>query len=381
METTMPLNPALYRLLERRFGKVRIENQGCGAARRFVPGALGSRRVHQGGTEEYVVRCPFCGDASGHGHLYINHRYGTADGPDGGRNMHLAHCFRCDCLEDPEKRRELFDMIFSVHNGQPLPPPRACYGPAAPRRPGRVSRPGYLMSLTALHPTFPARAYLEGRGYDVAELESAWGVAYCVEPCACPEMVGRLYVPVVQGGQLVGWQGRYPAELDWKATGVSKYYNMPGLRKGQLLYNLDQARGQPLVVVVEGVTDAWRVGPAAVALFGKTASEAQVQLLAACWRGQPVVILLDADAPEEAEKLRRRLEAFKSSPVVVAELPDGLDPGVCPRGLLWEFLRATALEQGVTLPGPAPARPPAAARPSRAVKTQAVSAAAPADKS
>jgi hypothetical protein len=51
---------------------------------------------------------------------------------------------------------------------------------------------------------------------------------------------------------------------------------LPGLRKSRLLYNEDLARQQPLVLVCEGVTDVCRVGPAEVALFGKSASRQQL---------------------------------------------------------------------------------------------------------
>jgi DNA primase len=106
--------------------------------------------------------------------------------------------------------------------------------------------------------------------------------------------------------------------------------------------------------VVEGVTDVWRVGPPAVALFGKSASPEQARLLAAGWYGKPVVILLDADAAEEAEKLRRQVAALHPGPVVVVALPEGLDPGSCPRDALWELVRAEAARQGANLPAETP---------------------------
>jgi DNA primase len=163
-------------------------------------------------------------------------------------------------------------------------------------------------------------------------------------------MVTRLYVPIRMGGRLVDWQGRYAGELDWGATGKPKYYNAPGMRKGQLLYNYDQALRQPFVVVVEGVTDVWRVGLPAVALFGKSATQEQAKLLAAGWYGKPVVILLDADAAEEAEKVRQQVAVLHPEQVVVITLPEGMDPGSCPRDELWKLLRAEAKRQGANLP-------------------------------
>jgi DNA primase len=122
------------------------------------------------------------------------------------------------------------------------------------------------------------------------------------------------------------------------------------MRKGQLLYNYDQALRQPLVVVVEGVTDVWKVGPAGVALFGKSASPEQARLLAAGWHGKPEVVLLDADATEEAEKVRRQVAGLHPEQVVVVTLPAGMDPGSCPRDELWGVVRARRSGRGQICP-------------------------------
>jgi hypothetical protein len=347
-----PLNPTLYHLLERSFGPVRIENAGEPglACIRLDPVTL-RPRSQAGGGEQYVVRCPFCGDSRGH--LYFCHRYGDWDEQAGSDNTHLVYCFRRDCHREPGRLRELRDMVFSVGGAGLVPAAAAAAaltgeGPASGLR--RADPPGHhLFTLSSLAPDHPTRAYLESRGFDVAELERLWGVAWCVYPVTNERMLNRIYVPVVMGGELVGWQGRYPAELDWKTSNTPKYYNAPRMPKNQLLYNFDLARRQPAAVVVEGVTDAWRVGPCAVALFGKSASDAQVRLLVSGWYGKPIVVLLDADAAAEAEGLRVRLARLHTGGLAVVRLPDGLDPGVCPRGLLWELLVAEAAVQGVDL--------------------------------
>jgi hypothetical protein len=346
------LNPGLYWRLERCFGNVRVENEGDPGYGNFGidPVTLRPRSRGRGG-EEYIVTCPFCADRRGH--LYINYRYGLRDPETGSDNTGLAHCFRRDCLSNPANRGELADRIFSLvahdfgNAGRLLP---ASEGEPFVRHSTTIEPPGDLVPLTELPEDHRAAQYMTGRGFDLAELGRLWGVAYCVVPCAYTPMVGRVYVPIRMGGRLVGWQGRYAGELDWGATGKPKYYNAPGMRKGQLLYNYDQALRQPCVVVVEGVTDVWRVGLPAVALFGKSATQEQARHLAAGWHGKPVVILLDADATEEAEKVRHQVAALHPGQVVVVTLPDGLDPGSCPRDELWDFLRAEAKRQGANLP-------------------------------
>jgi hypothetical protein len=349
---TQRLNPGLYWRLERCFGGVRVENPGDpGWGGGGIDPVTLRPRSHGRGGEEYIVVCPFCADRRGH--LYINYRYGLRDPETGSDNTGLAHCFRRDCLSDPEHRRELADRIFSLvaHDfGSVRGLPPASAREARVRCSTIIEPPADLIALTELPADHRAAEYLTGRGFDLAELGRLWGVAYCVEPCAYHAMLCRLYIPIRMGGLLVGWQGRYAGDRDWGACGVPKYYNAPGLRKGQLLYNYDRAMAQPFVVVVEGVTDVWRLGPPAVALFGKSASPEQARLLAAGWHGKPVVILLDPDAADEAEKVRRQVTALHPEQVFVVTLPEGLDPGSCPRDELWEFLRAEARRQGANLP-------------------------------
>jgi hypothetical protein len=212
-----------------------------------------------------------------------------------------------------------------------------------------VDPPADVIPVDQLPPTHPAASYLTSRGYDLGELSSLWGVGYC-RWSRYKFMRRRIYVPVHQDTKLVGWQGRWPGELDWAAEDVPKYYTMPGLRKTQLLYNEDLARKQPLVVICEGVTDVWRVGPAGVALFGKDPSRQQLLRLASGWMGKPAVVLLDADAKADAEELATSLRPFFRDRLVQVTLPDGLDPGSCPREDLWKLLRAEAERQGANLP-------------------------------
>jgi hypothetical protein len=206
-----------------------------------------------------------------------------------------------------------------------------------------------VIPVDQLPPAHPAAVYLTSRGYDLAELSSLWGVGYC-RWSRYRLMRGRVYVPVLQDTKLVGWQGRWPGELDWAAEDVPKYYTMPGLRKSQLLYNEDLARMQPLVVICEGVTDVWRVGPAGVALFGKTASRQQLLRLASGWMGKSAVVLLDADAKADAEELTTSLRPFFRDRLVQVTLPDGKDPGSFPRDELWGIIQTEARRQGANLP-------------------------------
>jgi DNA primase len=203
-----------------------------------------------------------------------------------------------------------------------------------------------------MDPTFPARAYLTQRGFDIAELEEVWKVGFGCEPSGYPELVGRIYIPVYYEGRLVGCQGRYVGELTDKDTRWAKYYNLPGFQKSQYLYNLDRARQQAVAILVEGVTDVWKLGPAGVALFGKHASTRQIQLISAFLHQKPFVVLLDGEADQEADRLYQQLKPLALAGLAKVQLPPGRDPGSCTRKELWDIIRAQAQTQGVKLPAP-----------------------------
>jgi DNA primase len=92
-----------------------------------------------------------------------------------------------------------------------------------------------------------------------------------------------------------------------------------------MLYNFDTASKQPYVVVVEGVPSVWRIGPAAVCLFGKTMSLYQQTTIATTWGRKPVVLMLDHDAKAEMEQGTAALKA-RGVDVRPVFLPDSRDP-------------------------------------------------------
>jgi hypothetical protein len=339
----------LHRLLCQQFPTVKVCERDPITTRSSSSRRQGRRKTVAAGSIGFRVDCPYCGDADQQ--LYIDARFGTYDPATGSDNLDLAVCLAFDCVDDAWAQKGLAEHVFANASG---PGPTALSLPAC-----QVSSPDELLKevetpedivpIDQIDPAHPAASYLTSRGYDLGELSALWGVGYC-RWSRFRLMRRRIYVPVRQDTKLVGWQGRWPGELDWGAEDIPKYFTMPGLRKSHLLYNEDLAHRQPLVVICEGVTDVWRVGPAAVALFGKTASRQQLLRLAAGWMGKPAVVLLDADAQADAEELAASLRPFFRNRLVQVTLPDGMDPGSCPRDELWDFLRAEAVRQGANLP-------------------------------
>jgi hypothetical protein len=176
---------------------------------------------------------------------------------------------------------------------------------------GPAQPPGHLIPLDQLPESHPALRYIIDRGFSRWSLQHEYGVAYCEHALMPYGMASnRLYIPIHRNGVLVGWQCRY---LGTPESGAPpKYFSMRGMPKNKLLYNFDNAKDSALVVVCEGPTDVWRIGRPAVAIFGKTLSQAQKLLLETHWLHRPIVLMLDGSLlawfiPQEIASSHQRL--------------------------------------------------------------------------
>jgi hypothetical protein len=345
MEVAKPLNPELYTRLQRNVSTVVIANPG----ERFVStvklGINGRPKelVSQSG-EYYRACCPFCKDTRHR--LWINHRYGVIDEATRNKNTHLAICYNEDCLHHPARRRQLENMIFTGMNWAHRKSVTVSRGVSQEDKVRVVEPPGMLIPVDQLDPESPAVAYLISRGYDPVELGQRFNVSYCeFADSRYPASEGRIVAALMMDDQLVGWQCRYVGDIDWKSSGVSKYYTRPGMPKRLMLYNYDQAKAFPLVVLTEGVTDVWAVGPQAVALLGKKLHPSQERLLWQTWGHGTLVIMLDADAHEEITSLVNRL-APKFSGGVVPVYLEGADPGDLDREFIWDIITTKLKQSG-----------------------------------
>lgn len=345
-EIANPLNPPLYFELRKVFGEVRVSNEG----ERFTsrkrrdrsdPSKWSDEILESG--EEYRVCCPYCGDTRFR--LYINHMWGTIDKPsenekkkgwkDKGRWRHLIHCFNEDCPMDHfeehlkpyiSRRPHLQPGDFTVEEAIL-----------------RTDWPGECVPLTKLPGHHPALLYLQGRDFDPAELVDLWGVRYCVH---CPEspryaahlIEGRIIIPIYWEGELVGWQAR---ALD---NSTPKYYTMPGMKRRRILYNGDRARQHATGVLVEGVTDAWRVGIRSVGSLGKSVSYFQRLWLGTHFGHKRLLNMMDPDAWDDVKWVRKMEEFGRtfSGEYIDVKLPGVADPAKWSRADLYDHVRLTA---------------------------------------
>lgn len=359
------LNEALYTALRLRFGSVEVANPGQRRRVHYVPNWSGRGRrlradVSEHG-EEYRINCPFCNDRRKR--CYVSHQYLVRDATTGSMNIGLFHCFNERCHTDQNNRVDFQDMIegalLAVRRGyaqipsgvsniqQPCPEP-----PPEPLAP--IDLPIGCVSIADLPASHPAAHYLtQNRGFNLQELAANYDVRYCHSGWGGDSRAGsRIVIPVRQEGQLMGWQARYVGEAEWTAR-EPKYKFPVGMKKSRLLYNIDAAVRYPVVVLCEGATDVWRVGPMGVAAFGKELSRHQCELLVQKCADKCLVIMLDADASVEAHVLWAELRDRFRGGVVLAELPAGSDPGAQDRNALWVAIANAARKQSIVWPPPA----------------------------
>ncbi len=131
----------------------------------------------------------------------------------------------------------------------------------------------------------------------------------------------RLVVPVKRDGVVEFFVARYMKAKPPKD--VKKTLYPKGAKPGRHLFNYDRAKFCDTIRIVEGVLDAIHVGKSAVATFGTSLSQYQLELLMRT-SAREIVIMWDLDAIDKAKALAYRLADLWA--VRVVELPDARDP-------------------------------------------------------
>lgn len=339
----MPLCRELYSRLEKNFGKIKISNEGQSlqCRDRKIGYEVKTEILYPG--EYYCINCPFCNDTRQR--LWVNHRFAEY--------RWLAVCYNeTRCMDGPfgkENRNELYRIIFQSGSPVVLQVSKGVeVNPSKPLTP--VGLPGDITLLSELPSNHAAKLYLEYRGYDLVELENIYGVSFCtkVYDRAYYPLVNRIFIPVFMRGNLVGWQGRYVGDPDWKTSSVQKYFNLRGMSKKDMLYNYDVAKNQDMVVLVEGAADVWRIGPCAVALMGSDLAEQQANLVKQTWANKPVVVFLDYDAVDKSIAIAQKLFPFLGSKVF-AVIGDGKDPGSMTTEECWRTIYGEMSKRGLAV--------------------------------
>lgn len=186
----------------------------------------------------------------------------------------------------------------------------------------RYTRPSGLIPLNPVQ-----RAYLERRGFDPDEIARTWHVRG-TGPYSSLDGVDyryRLYIPIFWDRKEVSFTTRDTtgrAESKYKACDPSHEL----VHHKHILYGKPTHWADRCSIIVEGVTDVWRLGPRACAVFGIQYKVEQVSLLARLF--DRAAILFDGDDAAQAQA--RKLSAqLKSAGVRTKILPleRDQDPG------------------------------------------------------
>lgn len=337
------LNPALYETLVKLYGKVIIVNEGQEGSfeQIYSDGTYVATRAHD--SEQYSIDCPVCGDKRQR--LYISH-WAFRDLKYKSRKVvttGLMHCHneKCNLVE---VRKDISNYIdWGRTNNVPVMKTKSLMSAAD------MPMPEGSIPINSPDADKEVKDYLLGRGFDLDELYTKWDVHAVTELAQYHKYGPKVIYPVYWNGKRVFWQAR----LCWDPTkedthnGIKKYYFPPGTCKSKYLYNRDLARGQKIVILVEGVTDVHKVGDNAIATFGKAISISQLQILANVFSLSTGILLLDSDAGKEAEEfvIKYKTGLFKGGlyPVYLKDK----DPGSCSREEIWDIIyREMALQAG-----------------------------------
>jgi hypothetical protein len=115
------------------------------------------------------------------------------------------------------------------------------------------------------------RDYLAERGFNPDKIEKLWGVGGIG---LSNRLAWRLFIPVNTNGETVSWTTRSIGRNNPRRY-VNASPNEEKVPIKNTLYGIDLVRNN--IVITEGPTDVWRIGPGAVATFGLIVSPMQIK--------------------------------------------------------------------------------------------------------
>lgn len=160
------------------------------------------------------------------------------------------------------------------------------------------------------------KEYLRKRNFDPDHLEKEWGLKSTgiISSLGESDYGNRIIIPIHWKGELVSYQGRAVSNKEPKYKACPKDRELAHHK--HILYG-NPTGWKATGICVEGVTDVWRFGPAAFAVFGIEFKMEQIKEI--CSNFKRVVVVFDDDpqAVKQAEILVGRIRmqgvsAFKT---------------------------------------------------------------------
>lgn len=134
-----------------------------------------------------------------------------------------------------------------------------------------VAKRGRLVYPGGMGPLFnPHKKYLRKRGFVPEEIENIWhikGIGHL-----SPFHAWSIWIPIEADGDIVSWTTRSIGETAYRYKTAEPHQEKVSHKT--VLYGEDHCKHS--CIIVEGPTDAWRIGRGAVATFGLEYTRAQV---------------------------------------------------------------------------------------------------------
>lgn len=151
-------------------------------------------------------------------------------------------------------------------------------------------------------------SYLEGRGFDVVELQKKFGIR---GGGIAGEWSYRIIIPIFYEGELVSWTGRSILSKEQiNELNIPRYKNLSveasAINPKDVLFNIDNCRSDS-AIMVEGPFDVLKMGDDCCCSLGTSVTNAQKLLLSK--RFKKVFLAFDNEpaAQEKARKLGREI--------------------------------------------------------------------------
>lgn len=271
----------------------------------------GHHHCHEGWVQ---IHCPFCAGGRNGWHLGFNLASGGFS------------CWRCGGVKVYDVVRALLHTsdphrIAAAFSEFSTTATRHSAKKQTPRKKAIKPPPG-IKPLGQAH-----KRYLRRRGFDCSAIIELWAIQ------STHHLSGswnwRIVAPICnQEGLVTAYVGRAigsKVRPKYKMTEAEHMLQDPR----SVLYGIDKVPGDA-IVIVEGITDVWRLGPGAVGCIGINWKSEQANILRLYSRR---FVLFDPErqAQRQAERLARWLSIFPGQTEIIL-----LDKGVDPGGLSYE---------------------------------------------
>lgn len=244
------------------------------------------------------IDCPFCAPHS--------HKYHLGIVESGA----LSNCWRCG----PHRTSEALALITGQDEGELFRLLRPLSDLPLLKR----IKPKGRLQLPKHGPLLPPHLrYLSGRGFIPDDLSTLWSIKGIG---AQSRLSWRILIPILYQGEIVSWTTRSIGGNS--ARYINAKPEQEKIPAKDILYGLDFC--SHVIIVVEGPTDVWRIGPGAAATMGTAYSEPQLDIIS---RFPVRYICFDREGPAQ-RRAARIISNIRSFPGETYNIVlDSKDPG------------------------------------------------------